>query len=228
MPAPPGAAPPGAAPGFDLAAEVLGVGRRGEGSRGPRGRAPAADWDGATDVPWGEGARPRFAVDSMLEGLARLLRLYGVDAAGVPGEVRDARTAERWRVHRALAALAEEEGRVVLTKDRGFLRAKFTGRQYLVAGSRKEEQMADVAARFRLRLDAGEIMSRCSKCNGEFRDGTLTAGDLPPGHGVPGGILERQEAFWECRDCHQIYWEGSKHAQALDMLAERIGALSAT
>lgn len=71
--------------------------------------------------------RRRFVVDSMLEGLARLLRLYGVDAAGLPADVKDCPSRERWRVHRALVEAAEGEGRVVLTKDRIFIRKRWVG-----------------------------------------------------------------------------------------------------
>ena len=60
----------------------------------------------------------------MLEGLARLMRLYGVDAAGLPPELRDVRTSERWRAHREMVEAAEREGRVVLTQDRAFVRAR--------------------------------------------------------------------------------------------------------
>lgn len=36
-------------------------------------------------LPWQEGGPARFLCDTMMEGLARQLRMFGIDAASVPG-----------------------------------------------------------------------------------------------------------------------------------------------
>ena len=56
----------------------------------------------------GEGLAVKILVDNMLEGLARGLRLFGVDAAVV----------ELPRTHASVAARCEAEGRVLATRDR--------------------------------------------------------------------------------------------------------------
>ena len=47
-------------------------------------------------LPWAPGEPPRFVCDTMTEGLARQLRMFGVDAASVPG----GQTAKRHAVYR--------------------------------------------------------------------------------------------------------------------------------
>ena len=47
-------------------------------------------------LPWAAGEAPRFVCDTMTEGLARQLRMFGVDAASVPG----GQTAKRHIVYR--------------------------------------------------------------------------------------------------------------------------------
>ena len=50
-------------------------------------------------LPWPAGEPPRFVCDTMTEGLARQLRMFGVDAASVPG----GQTAKRHIVYRCRA-----------------------------------------------------------------------------------------------------------------------------
>ena len=47
-------------------------------------------------LPWAAGEAPRFVCDTMTEGLARQLRMFGVDAASAPG----GQTAKRYMVYR--------------------------------------------------------------------------------------------------------------------------------
>ena len=47
-------------------------------------------------LPWAAGEAPRFVCDTMTEGLARQLRMFGVDAASAPG----GQTAKRYLVYR--------------------------------------------------------------------------------------------------------------------------------
>ncbi len=58
-------------------------------------------------LPWAAGEPPRFVCDTMTEGLARQLRMFGVDAASVPG----GQTAKRHTVYRWLV------GRVARSSD---------------------------------------------------------------------------------------------------------------
>ncbi len=74
-------------------------------------------------IPWRErgstDAEPRFICDVMTEGLARQLRLCGIDVRSAP--VVNGR--QRYQAYMELASSASFENRVVLTADTGFLRA---------------------------------------------------------------------------------------------------------
>lgn len=132
----------------------------------------------------------KFVCDHMLGSLAKWLRLLGHDTL-YPGPLDDVE----------LGAMAQHEGRVLLTRDRE-LADRVRG-AYRVRSDDLEEQLLDVAGRFRLELE--ESLSRCSVCNAE-----LEALEKGQARGrVPDGVFERQEAFWRCPSCARIYWHGS-------------------
>ena len=76
-------------------------------------------------IPWLEGtspdAVPRFICDVMTEGLARQLRLCGIDARSAPG----AAGRQRYHAYMELVDSATREDRIVLTADTIFLRARW-------------------------------------------------------------------------------------------------------
>ena len=65
-------------------------------------------------------AEPRFICDVMTEGLARQLRLCGIDARSAPVM----RGRQRYQAYMELVSSASSEKRVVLTADTVFLRAR--------------------------------------------------------------------------------------------------------
>ena len=75
-------------------------------------------------IPWLTSGRPdtqpRFICDAMTEGLARQLRLCGIDARSAP----PASGQKRYQAYMELAGAASSEHRVVLTADTVFLRAR--------------------------------------------------------------------------------------------------------
>ena len=72
--------------------------------------------------------------------------------------------------------------------------------------------------------------SRCAKCNGDFLPDPLPAAALPPGHGVPPGILEKHAEYWVCERCRcageQDSWEAHPCPPPLEGLAGRPPALA--
>ena len=64
---------------------------------------------------------PRFICDVMTEGLARQLRLCGIDARSAPV----AAGRRRYHAYMELIASAAQENRIVLTADTIFLRARW-------------------------------------------------------------------------------------------------------
>jgi uncharacterized protein with PIN domain len=148
---------------------------------------------------------PRFVVDVNLGRLARLLRLVGFDTRW-EHDLDDA----------ALAAIGEDEHRVVLTRDRGLLKRRRVTRGLFVRADKPFDQIVDVLHR----LDLGRRLvpfSRCLRCGDE-----LAAADKAD-------ILDRLEPltrrhyddFARCRGCGHVYWKGSHHLR-LEVLVDRI------
>jgi hypothetical protein len=138
----------------------------------------------------------RFAVDTMLGTLAKWLRALGYDTLYVPhaddGE---------------LLAIAEKEGRTILTRDRELASRAGDG-GFLVPGGALDEQLVEVAKRFPER--DSEPLSRCLECNGALS--AATKDDALASRAVPEGVMERFDEFWRCPSCKKVYWKGSHYA----------------
>ncbi|MGD8311237.1 MAG: Mut7-C RNAse domain-containing protein [Gammaproteobacteria bacterium] len=146
---------------------------------------------------------PRFVLDTNLGRLARYLRLLGFDSL-YRNDYDD----------RTIAAIAAKQQRTVLTRDRALLQHRIITRGYFVRAVRPREQVGEVLQRFDL-YGLFRPFSRCTRCNGEL-------------HAVEkAAIAERLEPktrkyfdkFRICRDCRQIYWQGSHHDRALRLIA---------
>ncbi len=148
------------------------------------------------------GAMPRFLCDAMLGSLARWLRLMGFDTAyeagGEDGE---------------LARRAAEEGRWLLTRDRGLAAAG--PRTVWIRAEALEDQLVEVFERLGLEPDPGCFGSRCAACNGVVRPVAREAveGKVPP------FVLATVDGFRICEGCGRVYWRGSHVAR----IGERIG-----
>ncbi|WP_067670347.1 Mut7-C RNAse domain-containing protein [Nocardia miyunensis] len=148
---------------------------------------------------------PRFIVDVNLGGLARLMRLMGLDAR-CPWDADDT----------ALAEAAAAEGRIILTRDRGLLKRRNVTHGVLVRSNRSFEQIVEVIRRLDL-ADRLMPFSRCLRCGGVIVD--VAKQD----------VIDRLEpltrdyydTFRQCRDCGRIYWAGS-HQRRLNDLVDRI------
>lgn len=82
-----------------------------------------------------------------------------------------------------------------------------------------DDQFAEVLSHFGIKVDDSDLMSRCSKCNG---DGYIL---LSPEQAsrtgqVPQRVLDLQPPleFWACRNeaCGKVYWEGPRFFDARD------------
>ncbi|SFC82167.1 Mut7-C RNAse domain-containing protein [Streptomyces aidingensis] len=135
----------------------------------------------------------RFLLDVHLGGLARRLRLLGLDTAY-----------HTERADEALLEQANAERRVLLTQDRGLLRRRALWAGAYVRGGGTEEQLADVLTRFAPPL---EPWTRCPACNGALApvDKAEIAHLLRP------GTRRSYDVFLRCRDCARIYWRGAHH-----------------
>lgn len=154
----------------------------------------------------GPSAPPRFVLDVHLGALARRLRLVGVDTA-YRNDLDDD----------ALIAQANEERRVLLTKDRGLLRRRRLRLGAYVRGDRPDRQLADVLDRFAPPLAP---WTRCTACNGPLAP--VPKNEIE--HVLRPGTRRTYDTFARCSACGRVYWPGAHHRR----LAEIVRTATAT
>jgi len=133
----------------------------------------------------------RFLADAMLGTLARWLRILGYDTAYDAGLDDD-----------GVVRLARGEGRIILSRDTGFLPRK--GVQVLYVTSEiLEQQIAQLLGAFRLPVD--HPFSRCPVCNGVLK---AVCKEEARGQ-VPTYVLQTQPEFHLCPSCQRFYWRGT-------------------
>jgi uncharacterized protein with PIN domain len=148
---------------------------------------------------------PRFVLDTHLGRLAAYLRMLGFDTLyrnDYPDE--------------ELARVSSQEGRILLTRDRGLLKRNTVTHGYCVREMDPREQVREVVQRFDL-YGAVSPFRRCMRCNGLLQPVAKEA------------IIERLEPktqeyydeFRTCQGCGRVYWKGS-HYQRMQRLIERI------
>ena len=145
-----------------------------------------------------------LALDAMLGKLATYLRMCGYDT--VYALDSDAERDE------ALLALARDEGRRVVTRDREL--ASSAPESVLLTERDVADQLGELrAAGFALTL--ADEPSRCGTCNGPIRrvDRTEPTPEYAPD--------PAEETVWRCLDCGQHFWKGSHW----DSVAETLDAL---
>lgn len=146
----------------------------------------------------------RFILDTHLGQLAAYLRLLGFDAL-YRNDYHD----------EELAHIAADDGRLLLSRDRGLLKRKLVIHGYCVRESEPRLQVASILRRYRLGA-ALRPWQRCARCNGLLEPVAKAA------------ILERLEPktklyyedFQRCEDCGQIYWQGSHYEHMQGFIAE--------
>ena len=151
----------------------------------------------------------RFLCNAMLGGLAKWLRAAGYDTyyAREGTDVSDG----------YLVWMAIEEGRVLLTSDRGFLERKPVRDEevslLVVPHLPLEDQLRLVVGSF----DLIRLSSRCMECNGELE----TVRPDAVAERVPPGVVRYHRSFFRCRGCDRVFWHGS-HWQRIGGRLERV------
>jgi uncharacterized protein len=115
--------------------------------------------------------------------------------------------------------MAIEEGRVLLTSDRGFLERKPVRDEevslLVVPHLPLEDQLRLVAGSF----DLARLPSRCMECNGELEDVWPDA----VVERVPPGMIQYHQRFFRCRGCDRVFWHGSHWERIGDRLERVFG-----
>jgi uncharacterized protein with PIN domain len=150
----------------------------------------------------------RFICDEQLGKLARWLRILGQDVIY-----------RNYFPDEELIASAEQEGRVVLTRDSHLEDKSGLVRVYLVQENYPYHQIREVVDRFHEDMIL-EPFSRCADCNVVLKDipKSKVAGKVPP------FVFKTQNVFRTCPSCGRIFWSAThlKHIQTQlrDILGE--------
>lgn len=153
----------------------------------------------------------RFLCDAMLGGLAKWLRAAGYDTyyAREGTDISDG----------SLVRMALEDGRTLLTSDRGFLERKPVRDEevsiLVVPHLPVEDQLRLVAGSF----DLARRPSRCMECNGELE--VVQTSDVV--ERVPPGVIRDHQKFFRCQGCGRVFWHGSHWERIVTRLGRVFG-----
>jgi uncharacterized protein with PIN domain len=142
------------------------------------------------DMPLRE---PRFVADAHLGGLAHMLRMLGFDT------LYDNHFADE-----EIVAIAERDGRIVLTRDRELLKRRAVTHGCYVHAQQTEAQLREIVERLDLTRSARPF-TLCLHCNLPLRpvDKASVLDRLPP------RVQAHYARFSLCDGCGRVYWEGS-------------------
>ncbi|SRR5579883_2912542 len=149
---------------------------------------------------------PKFIVDNNVGKLAVWLRALGYDTLFInPIDDSD------------LVKIAEEENRIILTKDTGVVKRRPVAMRQVqalfVRGQDWRQQLAQVMKDLRLKTD--RCFTRCLACNS-----LLVACDKEEARGhVPDKIFRLYPTFVKCASCARYFWEGSHWERMRGVLA---------
>jgi len=137
--------------------------------------------------------RVRFVADAHLGGLARLLRMAGFDSI------------YRNTLHDAeIEAIALDERRAVLTRDRELLKRRGIEYGCYVRALKAEAQLREVVDRFGL-AERMRPFTLCLSCNAPLRP--VAKADVLDR--LPPRVAAVQDEFSTCDRCHGVFWKGS-------------------
>jgi hypothetical protein len=147
---------------------------------------------------------PVFVVDANLGRLARYLRLLGFDCL-YRNDYQDG----------AVARVASEQQRIVLTRDRSLLHRKIITHGYFVRSDIPKIQTREVLKRFAL-YSLIKPLTRCAHCNGEL----VETGKQTVEHRLEPLTKRYYDKFLLCPICGRIYWQGSHCARVKQLIDE--------
>ncbi len=148
--------------------------------------------------------QPRFVLDVHLGKLANHLRMLGFDTA-YSTQARDA----------DLVALATNEARTLLSKDRELIEKGNLPRRYRVRATDARLQLIEVLRRFDL-FNCFRPFTRCIRCNTPL----VPVGREAILHRLPPKVQEAYNEFQLCTECNQVYWKGSHYERMREFIEE--------
>jgi uncharacterized protein len=135
----------------------------------------------------------RFVADAHLGGLAHMLRMLGFDTL-YDNHYHDDE----------IVTIAEQEGRIVLTRDRELLKRRAVTHGCYVHALKSEQQLREIVTRLDL-VRSARPFTLCLHCNAPLRlvNKASVLDRLPP------RVQAHYERFSTCDRCGRVYWEGS-------------------
>jgi uncharacterized protein with PIN domain/sulfur carrier protein ThiS len=150
---------------------------------------------------------PRFVADVNLGGLAKLMRLMGLDVHC------------RWDADDAeLAEVSAAEHRILLTRDRGLLKRRNVTHGVYIRSDRPVDQVVEVVRRLDL-VECLAPFTRCLRCGGAV----VAVAKAEVEDRLEPLTRRYYDTFRQCRDCGRVYWPGS-HKVRLNAAVQAIRA----
>ena len=144
----------------------------------------------------------RFIVTKELGRLARWLRIAGFDTIYFTVEKKA-----------TLSLTALRDNRIIITRSKE--KTDYLEKQTVMIKSNKlEEQLKEVIARLKLKIDEKTMFTRCTLCNEILED----VGKESIKDAVPEYVYQHQEHFMKCPKCEKIYWKGSHWGHVKEVL----------
>jgi len=155
----------------------------------------------------------KFVTDGMLGKLTRWLRMLGHDVE-YTGSMGD----------KELIQKAKKESRILLTRDvELYQQAIAKGADaFLVESPNQTANLANLAKRFKFKLEIDVKASRCPKCNSKIKAVSKSS----VADKIPQTTSSNYEEFWQCQGCGQVYWRGAHWKRIDKTLAEAKRALA--
>ncbi len=150
---------------------------------------------------------PKFIADVHLGKLAKYLRLLGFDCHY-----------KKKYADSEIAAIAETQKRIILTRDVSLLKSKTVSRGHWIRSQYPIKQAREVIRRFDL-LSGIKPFSRCMVCNGIVTviDKESIINELEP------KTSQHYHEFYRCTSCKRIYWKGSHSIKLQSLIQSIIG-----
>jgi hypothetical protein len=164
---------------------------------------------GGAPTPLIPPAHPRFIADVMLGKLAKWLRVLGYDVL----------YSNRF-TDEEIVRLAEEEDRIILTRDTRLIERRRVRRYLLIHSDHYPEQLRQVVRTFDLDPHAG-LFTRCVHCNGEL----VLVPKAEVVHEVPLYTFRTRDLFARCRRCGHVYWRGTHWTRMQHKLERMLGEM---
>lgn len=148
----------------------------------------------------------KFILDVHLGKLTKALRMLGFDCH-YENNLSD----------QAIAAIAEEKHRIVLTRDVGLLKHRKVCWGYWLRSQKPDEQLREVVEHFKLEKDCIPF-TRCLACN-DFIEAVSKESVLDK---LPPKTKQHFQEFFQCQGCRRVYWKGSHYERMQETITQNI------